>query len=177
MASPGWMYLCQGNANEALDAFADQATSQPLRGGPKVGYALAAAARGDLGRGIWAMRRACLIDPGALDNVRVDDNLRPTVDALVRRYTALGHQSRAERDASFMLASLHYLNGHMGKSQLALDRAIESGDQTESLKQLQGLIVARTETGPAESPPSEKDELPPPNGSAKSEKPTGGENE
>jgi hypothetical protein len=139
----GWTLLVEGRPSDALRAFGRQATNNPAKGGPKVGYALAAASSGDLNRGIWAMRRALRIDPAALHYIMLDAALRPTVSELIARYASEAERSTSSREAAFMLASLYYLNGDADAARASLSTAIDGGDRSESSARLQTLIEER----------------------------------
>ncbi|MEE9552247.1 MAG: hypothetical protein V3V89_04295, partial [Gammaproteobacteria bacterium] len=62
-SNEGWNLLTKGNARHALDIFAIQSQQDLNSGIPKVGFALAAAANGEMDRGIRTMRKAIKVDP------------------------------------------------------------------------------------------------------------------
>ncbi len=139
---PGWDLLAEGNDSAALREFASQAESNPRKGGPKVGYALAAAGLGDLSRGVWAMRRALHYDPQGAHYVPIGDRLRPRVQQVIERYRALG----ADRtDAAFMLSALHYLQRDLPAARSAIDVARAAGDRHSSTRNLTRLIADEVE--------------------------------
>ncbi len=139
----GWTLLAQGRPSDALLAFGRQAVNNPAKGGPKVGYALAAASTGDLVRGTWAMRRAMRIDSAALHYITLDDALRPRVAELITRYAPELERSGSSQETAFMLASLHYLNGDTDAARVSISMAIDSGDRSESSTRLKTLIEER----------------------------------
>jgi hypothetical protein len=76
----GWNALSGGNAGFALDIFAIQSQEDMGNGVPRIGFALAAAANGELDRGARAMRKAISIDPDALNSIQMTDELRLMTD-------------------------------------------------------------------------------------------------
>jgi len=105
----GWSLLARGEQRRALKTFATQAQNNPKNGTIKVGYALAAAASGDLDRGVWAMRRAMRIDPDTLHYLTLDEDLKGIVNHLITRYKNDSHYRVETTDRDFMVASLYYL--------------------------------------------------------------------
>ena len=83
LTGSGWAHLRAGRLAAALQVFTHAAPLHPNDAVIKVGYALAAAARGDRSRGVWAMRRALRTDPDALHYIHLDKQLRPFVRRLV----------------------------------------------------------------------------------------------
>ncbi len=132
----GWRLLSDGDFSEALRRFADRARRNPTHGAPKVGYALSYAVIGDLGQGVWAMRRAFRVDPESTHYVVIDGRLRPMIRTLVERYQGASAPNGGAKDAAFMLASLHYLLRDLDHARSAIERAIEEGDRTESFANL-----------------------------------------
>lgn len=149
----GWARLADGQYTLALSVFAAAATNQPKSGRPKVGYALSAAAAGDLRRGVWAMRRALEIDPDSIHYVTIDASLRPRVERLVTRYRTYPDRTSGNADAAFMLASLHYLLGDVKSARIQVDLGVAAGDRSSSAANLAGLIdkkiaaIPRSDTG------------------------------
>ena len=141
--SEGWSLLASGRHPEALRAFASEAASHPKQGIPKLGYALSAAASGNLSQGVWAMRRALRIDPDSLHYVTIDDQLRPLIQRLTQDYQRSLQHNAHDRDAALMLASLHYLLRDAGQANVIVERAIAEGDQTGSVVYLKRLIDRR----------------------------------
>lgn len=144
----GWAQLADGQYTLALSAFAAEATSQPKTGRPKVGYALSAAAAGDLRRGVWAMRRALEIDPDSLHYLTVDESLRPRIEQLITRYQTNPDLTSGIADAAFMLASLHYLLGNANSARGQADLAVAAGDRRSSTVNLERLIDKEIDANP-----------------------------
>ncbi len=136
----GWTQLADGHYSPALSVFAAEAQSHPTKGIPKVGYALSAAAGGDLQRGAWAMRRAFSVDPDGLHYIELNDSLRLQIEQLLKPYQATLDSRPQDRGAAFMVGSLHYLLGNMDLAQAAIDTAIQQGDDTAGTGNLQKLI-------------------------------------
>ncbi len=131
--SQGWEELANGSYAAARAIFAAEVQRHPERGTPKVGYALAAAAGGDLERGSWAMRRAFRIDPSSIKYAEVDDRLRSQIGLLPDRYQARRGETR---DAAFMVAALYYLLGDADSARGAMVWAVQHGDSSLSLQNL-----------------------------------------
>ena len=140
MYSRGWTLLAEKRYRDALRDFTNHVVSNPSKGTPKVGYALSSAAMGDLSRAAWAMRRALRTDFESLHYLILDKRLRPTLQGLIERYHALSRQTEHEREAAFMLASLHYLMRDVKLAQKAIKLARREGDRTESTTNLELLI-------------------------------------
>lgn len=137
----GWTLLAEGRTTAALQAFGRAAEGHPKEGRPKVGYALAAAASGDLDRGVWAMRRAFRIDPHATHYIDLSEPLRGTASGLIGRYRGeLGGSRSGDADAWFMTAALRYLIHDRDEAREALDHAVEQGDNSPSTANLRSLI-------------------------------------
>ena len=143
MGSQGWTLLAGGNSAAALSAFSAEATANPNKGEPKVGYALSSAAGGDLSTGVWAMRRACRVDPNAMHYVHLNEQLQSCVGQLADRYQSIVDRSPNNRESTFMLASLHYLLGDMQSAQAEINLAVQYGDRDQSTTNLRRLIVER----------------------------------
>ncbi len=139
MESHSWSLLRSGRTVAALGEFANEAHRHPSHGLPKIGYALATSASGDLDRGSLAMRRAMRIDPNAAHYVVLDEELRYLLDRLVKEYDARGR----EPDTAFMLVSLHYLRGDIDAAHAALEHLVETGDRSASTAGLRRLVDQR----------------------------------
>jgi hypothetical protein len=92
---------------EGQKVFAVLASTYPLRGAPKIGYAIATADIGQLSKGAAAMRRALRIDPDAVHYVPVNADLQHRFRQLADYYDS-GPTSVGRADAHFMAAALHY---------------------------------------------------------------------
>ena len=141
----GWNLLRTGRPAEAADVFGQLAQENPAKGNPKIGYAVAAAELGDLDKGIWSMRRALRSDPEALRYVAVDDQLRPKVERVVRRYEQSPRYQREDPGGSFMLAALYYLMGDLDAAQGAIKRNLSSDDTSTSAENLKRLIAEESQ--------------------------------
>jgi len=144
--SRGWSLLAQNRPREALRAFGREAERNPTHGGPKVGYALAAAAAGDLDTGVWAMRRACRIDPHTMEQLHVDafgPGVEKTVEQLGEHYAEFLKRDDRDGDTPFMLASLRYLQGEYPQAKEAIETAVARGDTRPSSRNLQQAIAHR----------------------------------
>ncbi len=142
MESHSWSLLRSGRTVVALGEFANEAHRHPSHGLPKIGYALATSASGDLDRGSLAMRRAMRIDPNAAHYVVLEEELGYLLDRLVKEYDAWG-RTAAEPDTAFMLVSLHYLRGDIDAAHVALEHLIETGDRSASTAGLRRLVDQR----------------------------------
>jgi hypothetical protein len=143
----GWARLAEGRYSQALAIFAAEASNRPNAGRPKVGYALSTAAGGDLRRGVWAMRRALRIDPESMHYMTVEEPLRSRVVQLITRYRDNPGRTVPSAEATFMLASLHYLLGNTNSARTAIDRAAAGGDRASSTGNLKRLIGANLTPG------------------------------
>ncbi len=138
--STAWNMLSQGQAGSALNIFASEAESNPKAGIPKVGYALATAASGDLSRAVWAMRRAFRIDPDSLHYLLLDEANQGVIDTLIDKYHYSENQEDEFYDEAFMVSALNYLKHDYIASRGAVDHAINNGDRSTSAHNLQKLI-------------------------------------
>lgn len=156
VGTSGWSLLAEGRYPSAAAAFGQQAQLSPQAGEPKVGYALAAAAAGDLETGLWAMRRACRLDPQSMETIALDANTQPVVEGLVSRY-----EVAQTNGAPFMQASLHALLRQWEPAQHAINVAVTGGDRqasTVNLKRmLDGRVARRIESPPGQwVPPTQQ---------------------
>ncbi len=162
----GWARLAEGRYSQALSIFAAQASGRPNEGRPKVGFALSAAAGGDLRRGVWAMRRAMRIDPNSMHYMTIDQPLRSRVEQLVTRYNDDAGRTVRNAEAAFMLASLHYLLGDMNSARNAVDQAVADGDPNSSTSNLKHLIGVDLTPDTQRERPTDRE--PPANGTLRS---------
>lgn len=132
----GWKELTKGNAGHALDIFAVQSQQNLNSGIPKVGFALAAAANGELDRGTRAMRKAVRIDPASLDNIIIDVKLEATIDSLSERYRLALQSEERHTDMAFMVAALSYLQQDYATAR----DSIAKKDRSRSANNLRKLI-------------------------------------
>lgn len=132
----GWDQLAEGNTRHALDVFAVQSQQHLDSGLPRVGFALAAAAKGELDRGTRAMRKAISIDPYALNAIPDNEELGPTIDLLTKKYRTGLAERNSDPDNSFMVATLAYLN----QDYAAAGDALADSDRSHSASNLRKLI-------------------------------------
>ena len=146
-AGRGWTQLADGQYAQALSIFTTEAQSHPTKGVPKVGYALAAAATGNLERGVWAMQRAFRTDPDSIQYIKIDERLRARIEQLIKRYQDRVIGSDRMQGAAFTVASLHYLLGDADSARTAIEVAFRNGDRTASTGNLQGLLETQSVIG------------------------------
>jgi len=138
--SPGWNYLAQGNFQEAINIFVKDIQSFPDAGIPKVGFALASAATGNLTKGVLAMREAFQIDPDSIHYLYFDEKLLAIINDLIEEYEYKLQQSNNRPDEAFMVSTLHYLKYDYGSAHEAINRAIMDGDKSPSMGELHRLV-------------------------------------
>ena len=138
----GWSLLENGRPVEAQRVFAALASTHPLRGAPKIGYAVATADIGQLSKGAAAMRRALRIDPDALHYVPVNADLQHKFRQLADYYD-VGPASVGRADAHFMAAALHYLGGEPNIAREKIHQSLKYGDSKASTKNLRRIIEDR----------------------------------
>ncbi len=133
--SDGWTALVENQPSKAINLFVDEFQTHPVAGIPKVGFALAIAKTGNLEKGIWAMRRAFLIDPASLGQLAKDERLHPVIDELLEQYEYESHRKNSQKDTGFMISALHYLKGDFDSAKIK-----RGFDNSKSNKNLQELI-------------------------------------
>jgi len=138
--SPGWNYLAQGNFQEAINIFVKDIQSFPDAGIPKVGFALASAATGNLTKGVLAMREAFQIDPDSIHYLYFDEKLLAIINDLIEEYEYKLQQNNNRPDEAFMVSTLHYLKYDYGSAHEAINRAIMDGDKSPSMGELHRLV-------------------------------------
>ena len=140
VAAGGWRLLASGDAEAAREQFARAAEFAPGRGEFEVGYALAAAASGDMNQGIWAMRRAFRVDPDGVSELAGDERVVTTAERLLRQYAYALENAAENPDAAFMVAALLYLLNETDQAREAIEKAIAQGDRTPSTENLRLLV-------------------------------------
>ena len=138
--SPGWTYLAWGNFQAAINVFAKDIQSFPDAGIPKVGFALASAAAGNMTEGVLAMREAFIVDPDSIHYFYFNEKVLLIIDDLIEKYEYEFRQSNKHPDEAFMVSALHYLKYDYGNAHEAINRAITAGDQSPSLGKLHRLV-------------------------------------
>ena len=130
----GWDRLTMGRSEYAMDIFAIQSQQQPDNGLPRLGFALAAAQKGETARAARAMRRAVRLDPDALDRLPINRKLKTTLaDLSADNPPGL---SNANPNRAFLLATLLYLQ----EDYTLARRQIAPDDTTASAQALRRLI-------------------------------------
>lgn len=133
--SSAWQTLSQGQFSLALNFFAQEAQSHPNSGIPKAGYALATASRGNLEKGIWAMRRAFRIDPDSLHYLQLDEKGHVLINNLIGQYSI-----NTNNDQAFMISALYYLKHDYIAAKKSIGSAQQYGDESSSFINLQRLV-------------------------------------
>ena len=140
----GWRLYGEGKSYDALRVFAQQASRDEEDGVAKVGVALAAAETGDLARGVWSMRRALRIDPEGLRYVPIDRRVGERIRHLMVEYRRNPGSAEKRRDHAFMLSALHYLLDENDAARDELRLAVEFGDRTNSVNNLEKILRKRS---------------------------------
>ena len=102
----GWSMLASGNNQAALQYFGDRASRNTLAPEPKVGYAFAATAAGDVTTGAWAMRRALALDPNVIRNLHNKETMQGAIAQLAGQLHESLKVNPNQPDAGFVLAAL-----------------------------------------------------------------------
>lgn len=131
----GWDALVNGNAGFALDIFAIQTQQDMGNGIPRIGFALAAAVKGEQERSIRALRKAISIDPYALINIKPDEELQLTIQLLIEEYSNYLNND-VDYDYSFMLATLACLNQDFESAR----NVLASSDRSQSANNLREIL-------------------------------------
>ncbi len=109
--SAAWKVLADGNYTSARDMFVTEIGADADAGVPKLGFALASAAMGDLETGTWAIKRAFENDPESVSDVVLDGKLRPMVRTLIEKYEIRVPDPTTNQDDAMTLATLYQLQG------------------------------------------------------------------
>ena len=120
--------------------FAKDIESFPDAGIPKVGYALASVAAGNLTEGVQSMREAFRVDPDSIHTLYFDEKLLTIIDDLIEQYEYELQQKNKSPDEAFMVSTLHYLKYNYGSAHEAINRAIMDGDKSLSMGELHRLV-------------------------------------
>jgi tetratricopeptide (TPR) repeat protein len=131
----GWERLSRGNVETALDIFAVQSQQNLNSGKYKIGFALAAAAKGEKQRAILAMRKAVRIDIAALDSIYIHE-LESNIRNIVEDYKSSINKSQNKKDIAFMIATLSYLQKDYETARLYINES----DQNLSTNLVRSLI-------------------------------------
>ncbi|MEM8864245.1 MAG: hypothetical protein AAGF31_01710 [Planctomycetota bacterium] len=142
----GWDLLADGDAAAAARWFAGRIEQDTTAAVPKVGYALASAARGNLDRGVWALRRAFLADADAVSQIMLSGKLRPQIQAITEAYEQSLAEAGPNADAEFMLAALYQLQGEELKAMGMVEQAMQdSPSEGESGEKETAMLASMIE--------------------------------
>ncbi len=137
----GWSLLAASHPRQALLWFAHRATDNPQAARPKVGYALAVAADGNLSRGVWAMRRAFRLHGPDIVYMVLDEPLHKPVGKLIDAYDAASPDTVDKADSAFMRAAMNYLIGRYKSAEALAETARRAGDKSRSIEQLETMLA------------------------------------
>lgn len=141
VAGAGWTMLREGRLEDAAETFATQSQELPRAGLPKIGYALAQAELGADDTAAWAMRRALMFEPAALNAVPVGDELRQRLLPLVERYSQpTADDAVAAEDRFFLAATFAYLAHDYDRAKELVQRSLATGDRDPTTFALQERI-------------------------------------
>ena len=129
----GWDWLAKDNPAYALDIFAVQSQQNLNSGIPKIGFAIAAATKGESERAARAMRKAIRIDADALNMINTN-SIKSNLEKLSETYKA-GLANNNDDDA-FMIAVISYLQQDY---EIAYN-SIAKNDYSQSAIKLRELI-------------------------------------
>ncbi len=104
----GWEALDNQNYLKAMRIFAIQSQQNLSSGVPKIGFALATAANGELERGIWSMQRALKQDPNALEKIRAHNHSKQLLNQIHFSYEQSAQLDNQQ--SHFMMAAISYMN-------------------------------------------------------------------
>jgi len=116
--SAAWELLAAGDNSAAVTTFIEEITKDPTAGAPKLGYALAMAAGGDLEKGTWALRRAFEIDPEGASDVMLSGKHRSVVEGVTEKYVSDAEAKGINKDNSYSLATLFMLQGDIEAAEM-----------------------------------------------------------
>ena len=142
----GWDRLTMGRSEYAMDIFAIQSQQQPDNGLPRLGFALAAAKKGETARAARAMRRAVRLDADALDRLPVNRKLKTTL-ADLSADNPPGIPD-ADPNRAFLLATLFYLQ----EDYTSARQQLTPNDTSDSARALRRLLENQLRQGPAARP-------------------------
>jgi len=136
-----WHDLARGTEHAAARRFASIAETWPDRPEPKLGYALATAAKSRDATAIWAMRRALRFehfDPAYA--IADSERLTHLARDLRRHYQKLADTSYGKPDPHFMVAALSLLLHDFDHAARSAAAATEYGDNDASVRNLRDRI-------------------------------------
>lgn len=100
----GWNQLAAGKSDVAMRVFLQQARRQPNYGMPKVGYAIALAANGDVSQGANILRFAVKKHPRTIKRMSLDAKARTALKSLAKRLQ--GKQHADDVDATYLVSTI-----------------------------------------------------------------------
>ncbi|MBI4006789.1 MAG: hypothetical protein HY356_08970 [Gammaproteobacteria bacterium] len=133
----GWDALTERNISKAIDIFAVQSQQDLYSGIPRVGFAIAAAANGELDRGISAMRKAVSMDPAAMNYIQLNKELDEMIYFMNEDYKLALQDNESQFDLSFMVAALSYLQ----RDYATANDALAESDRSQSADNLRKLLI------------------------------------
>ena len=140
-SSVAWRHLANGNIELAKEEFRKLAAKSPASGLPKVGISLSAALSGNHEEAVFAMRRAFRLDPTGAGDLPSRRALKERLRHLVSHYREVVIHDSSDVDASFMLGALSYLLNDSETAIVAVQSAIDEGDESISARNLKMLLV------------------------------------
>lgn len=132
----GWQNLKHQNTRNAMKIFAIQSQQNPASGKTRIGFALSAAANGELERGIWSMRKALTSEPTALSTLQIDSQINSIIEQLRSQYRDHVFAAESRQHQAFMLSALSYLQGDLDSA----DNHIHLADDSLPSNNLRVLI-------------------------------------
>lgn len=139
-AGDAWEDLEHGRWDRAQVRFATLAEKYEYDGLVRIGFAIAALKQHREQTGVWAMRRALVVDAEALLDVPLNSRLERHVDALSSRIRQSPPRGLPEADRWFLAAALETIAGRKYVAMEALDKAAEYGDDEASSHILRDLL-------------------------------------
>ncbi|MEL6107860.1 MAG: hypothetical protein AAFU85_17685 [Planctomycetota bacterium] len=133
----GWSLLASGDDQAALLHFAELANANTTDAESKVGYALSAAAQGDLETSAWAIRRAIDLQPDIIDRLRTE---RDSVISQVSRDVARRlEQNRERANGDYVLAAVNESTVSAKKLGISTTAATNSKEMTRATETADSL--------------------------------------
>lgn len=130
--SKGWELLADSKTADASNAFAENINSNIKPGESRVGYAMAAAASGNLDLGVEAMKRAFAINSSEIGSLMFDEKLLPMVEEVTRKYETRMDTGNSKNDDAFMLAAMYQMQGDPEMASMAFDYVTNANSSSSS---------------------------------------------
>ncbi len=138
-----WEFMAARNYMAAMRHFQREGLKDTTCGGPKIGYALAVSAMGDLRRGAKSMRQALWLDPSSVRQFRVDSRVRTLLQTLVDRCLLRLGADDTDKDTALLLAALYYINRDEAGTRYALEVVRGNDDAAASAVNFEQLAIER----------------------------------